>query len=275
MPELPEVETIRKELGELAQGKEIREVIVLESTPLKGVSSSQFCEVLKGRVVKEVRRRGKILLFKAPPYFLLVHLKLTGRLLYYGKNLKSFPPFTQVAFRFSSGESLIFTDRRKFGYIKLVGEDELSWTPEIANLGPEPLEKDFTFESFLKALSKKRRGKIKTILMEQKVISGLGNIYASEVLFFAGVRPEREVSTLSQEELKRVYKGIKKILAEAIFKKGSSVDDYVDVFGKKGNYVPYLKVYGRGSKPCYRCETPIEVVKLGGRGTYFCPKCQV
>lgn len=275
MPELPEVETIRKELVQLIQGKKIKEVLVLENTPLRGFPPSHFREALKEREVKEVGRRGKILLLNIPPYFLLVHLKLTGRLLFSEKKLEGFPPFTCVTFIFSSGESLVFTDKRKFGYIKLVSEEELWQTPEIASLGPEPLEEKFTFEDFLKALSKKRKGRIKSILMEQKVISGLGNIYAAEVLFFAGVHPERELSTLSWKELEKIYQGIKEILPQAILKKGSSVDEYVDVFGKKGDYVPHLKVYGRKNKPCYRCGTPIEVIKLGGRGSYFCPKCQV
>jgi formamidopyrimidine-DNA glycosylase len=275
MPELPEVETIRKELIQLIQGRKIKEVLVLDSAPLKDSFSSHFCEMLKEREVKEVKRRGKILLFHIPPYFLLVHLKLTGRLLFYEKKLEKFPPFTCVVSLFSSGESLVFTDKRKFGYMKLVSKEELLRTPEIASLGPEPLEEKFTFEDFLRALSKKRKGKIKSILMEQKVISGLGNIYAAEVLFLAEVHPERELSTLSWKELKKIYEGIREILPQAISKKGSSVDEYVDVFGKKGDYVPHLKVYGRKNKPCYRCGTPIEVIKLGGRGTYFCPKCQV
>lgn len=275
MPELPEVETIRKELVQLVQGRKIKEVLVLDSAPLKGFSSSHFCEALKEREVKEVKRRGKILLFHIPPYFLLIHLKLTGRLLFYEKKLEKFPPFTCVVSLFSSGESLVFTDKRKFGYMKLVGEEEVLQAPEIASLGPEPLEEKFTFEDFLKALSRKRKGKIKSILMEQKVISGLGNIYAAEVLFFAGIHPERELSTLSWKELRKIYEGIREILPQAILRKGSSVDEYVDVFGKKGDYVPLLKVYGRKNEPCYKCGTPIAVIKLGGRGTYFCPKCQV
>ncbi len=277
MPELPEVETIRKELVQLIEGRKIKEVLILDSAPLKGSSlSHHFCEVLKEKEVKKVKRRGKILLFHIPPYFLLVHLKLTGRLLFYEeKKLEEFPPFTCMVFLFSSGESLIFTDKRKFGYMKLVDEEELLKTPEIADLGPEPLGEKFTFEDFLKTLSKKRKGKIKSILMEQKVISGLGNIYAAEVLFFAGVHPERELSALSWKELRKIYEGIREILPQAISRKGSSVDEYVDVFGKKGDYVSCLKVYGRKNKPCYRCGTPIEVIKLGGRGSYFCPKCQV
>jgi len=278
MPELPEVETIKQELEQNIIGKKIAKVEV-RLPKVINVSKKEFGKRLTGAVIKNVKRRAKVLIIElSNGCSLLIHLKLTGQLIYTESGIENLElrvkKYTHVIFTFSDRSMLLFNDLRQFGYIKIYSAKEICDLPLLKKFGPEPLDKNFTLEIFKKLLSKRRRSKIKPLLMNQNFIAGIGNAYSDEILFYAHVRPERIVKTLTDQEIKKIFDGIKKILPQAIAQKGASVDTYVDIFGEKGKFVPLLKVYGRGGKSCVVCKTKIKELKIGGRTAHFCPKCQ-
>ena len=240
MPELPEVETIRRQLAQKIIGKK-----------------------LNGKKIVKVRRRAKLLIIDfSDDSSLLFHLKLTGQLIFNGKPLK----YTRKVFKFSDGSQLIFNDVRKFGWWKKVKD-----TKKIEKqFGPEALE--INLKTFKTLLRKRPKAKIKPLLMDQKFIAGIGNIYSDEILFAAKVGPLRLVKTLTDREVQSIFQNIKKILKTAIKHQGSSVKYYLDAYGQKGDYVKYHKVYHRDK--CSVCGTDIKKVKIGGRSAHFCPKCQ-
>lgn len=244
MPELPEVETIRR-----------------------GLSCEIVGKKLEGVKVTDVRRRAKILMIDlADGSSLVFHLKLTGQLLLNAKPGK----YTRAVFKFSDGTNLVFNNVRKFGWWKKVKN-----TSEIEkDFGPEPLTKDFTLKKFKEMLAKRPKSKIKPLLMDQHFIAGIGNIYSDEILFASGVRPQRRVKTLTKEEIKRIFQKIKKILKEAVKYQGSSIQYYVDARGQKGKYVKHHQVYGRQGKPCKKCGAIIKRIKINSRSAHFCPTCQ-
>ena len=196
---------------------------------------------------------------------LVVHLKMTGQLVYPGGGEKS-----RVSFHLSDGKNLDFNDQRLFGELRLL--DDWRSLKFIQNLGPEPF--DISVEQFKEMLSKKKT-KIKPLLMDQSFISGIGNLYAAEILFRARIHPTRPANSLSDKEKELLFQEIKATLKEAIQSGGSSIDDYVRLSGEQGGYVKYHKVYGRQGKPCLVCKALIKRVALAGRGTFFCPKCQL
>ncbi len=242
MPELPEVETIRRQLAEKIIGRK-----------------------LDGREITDVRRRAKILIFDFNDgTSLIFHLKLTGQLIFNGKS----SPYTRKVFNFDDGSQLIFNDVRKFGWWKKV-----KGTKEIEEkFGPEALE--INLKTFSVLLSKRLNSRIKPLLMDQKFIAGIGNIYSDEILFAAKVHPLRRVKTLGKKEIGDILKNIRKILKEAIRRHGSSVRDYFDAYGEKGDYAKYHKVYQKEGEKCLRCGAIIARIKIGGRSAHFCPKCQ-
>lgn len=274
MPELPEVETIRRGLAKTIKGKKIKNVEIRYGKTIKNISINDFKKAVEGQRIVSVKRRAKILLIElSSKSYLMIHLKLTGQILY-RPSTEEIDKHTHVIFNFDDGWSLFYRDVRKFGYIRLVQEKDLKVLKEFNEFGPEPLDKDFTEEKFLSMLEKKKKSKIKMILMDQTFLAGVGNVYACEILFYARVHPERIVQSLSKKEIKKIYEGIREILPLAIKYRGSSVDSYVDINGRDGGFVPHLKVYNRENKPCITCQTQIKRISLGGRGTYFCPKCQ-
>lgn len=274
MPEMPEVETIRRELEEMVKGRKIVSVDVRLAKPLTNATAEEFEERVKGAKIEGVRRRAKLIILElSTGQSLLIHLKLTGRLLY-ARPQEPLDAHTHIVFHLDDGCQLRFWDLRRFGYIKLgpaVGGG-LEEMLELAEFGPEALE--MTLGEFKNLLVTKKRGKVKPLLMEQKFISGLGNIYSDEVLHYAGVQPTRDISTLTEGEKELIYEGIQTILPVAVKHRGSSVDLYVDIYGRQGEYVPHLQVYGREGESCYRCGAPIKRIKLGGRSAHFCPNCQ-
>ncbi len=273
MPEMPEVETIRQELEEKVKGKKILSVEIYLSKPLKNLDAEDFKKKVEGNTIKDIKRRAKLLILElSNSQNLLIHLKLTGRLLYVSPH-EPIEKHTHIIFNLDNGYQLRFWDLRQFGYIKLVPGSKLDEIPELREFGPEAY--GMTLEDFKKLLATKKTGKIKPLLMDQNFISGIGNIYADEALFYAKVQPTRNVNTLSEEEINQLHRGIQEVLTAALSKRGSSVDAYVDIYGKPGEFVPYLKVYGRTGQPCYRCQTPIKRIKLGGRSAHFCPNCQL
>lgn len=264
MPELPEVETIKRELKVIV-GKKITGVVINNPKVIKQPKKDDFVKGLLGVKIKNIIRKGKLLIFElSSGKALTVHLRMTGQLVYPGDGLKS-----RVSFKLSNGKLLDFNDSRILGDLRLLSD----WKTLkfICDLGPEPF--DLSPGQFKKMLASKKT-KIKPLLMDQKFISGVGNLYAVEALFRAKIHPERKAFSLKDREKEVLLKEIKNVLSEAIKHKGSSVDQYVQVSGKAGNYVKFHKVYDRLNKPCFICKNPIKRIALGGRGTYFCPKCQ-
>jgi len=265
MPELPEVETIKRDLEKVIIGKKISEVCVYNSKVIREPSLQKFKQGLSGVRINKVLRCAKVLVLElSSAKSLVIHLKMTGQLVYPGKGKNA-----RVTFHLSDGKSLDFNDQRLFGELRLL--DNWREFKFIRNLGPEP--KDLTLNKFKDMLAVKKT-KIKPLLMDQKFISGIGNLYAAEILFRAKINPERKASELLNREKELLFNSMQDILAEAISYGGSSVDDYVRVSGEKGKYIKYHKVYGREGKPCFACKALIKRNVLGGRGTYFCPKCQ-
>jgi formamidopyrimidine-DNA glycosylase len=265
MPELPEVEIIRRDLKKVVLGKKIVEVKINNPKVIKEPKKEAFLKGLKNATIKNVLRKGKLLILElSSGKSLTIHLKMTGQLVYPGDAQQS-----RVSFRLSDDKWLDFNDRRLLGELRLVND----WTSLgfVKELGPEPF--DLNVDKFKQMLANKNT-KIKPLLMDQTFIAGIGNLYAAEALFRARIHPERPASSLSEKEKESLFKEITAVLNEAIKYKGSSVDQYIQLSGKPGDYIKYHKVYGREEQPCFVCKTPIKRITLGSRGTYFCPKCQ-
>lgn len=294
MPELPEVETIRNDLKKAILKKKITAVIVRDEKIVKN-KTADFIKTLRGRYFAGIDRIGKLLIFKisGQDNFLLVHLKMTGQLVYSRKNRiiagghentrakskkiagggETFPnKYTRIIFEFENGAKLFFNDLRKFGYAKIVKAKKLE---EIKNeYGIEPLTEYFTYQAFKKTF-KGRKAPIKAILLDQRLIAGIGNIYADEALFLAGIRPDRLVINLEESEKKSVFQAINSVIKQAIKHRGTTFNSYIDVSGRKGGFFNSLKVYGREGKKCLFCsKTVIKKIKVAGRGTRVCEKCQ-
>jgi formamidopyrimidine-DNA glycosylase len=267
MPELPEVETIKRQLSRKIKGKTIKRVEI-RLLKLVKMPAKKFKKRVEGQKILDVQRRAKLVIFRLSDGYLLTHLKMTGQLIFNGEENKH----TYLIYHFTAGSYLLHNDLRKFGFVKLVGDLEKYFIKE--KYGPEPLENDFTLKVF-KELLKGKKTKIKPLLMNQQFIVGVGNLYADEILFSAGVLPTRKASDLKEKEIKKIYQGIKRILELAVKKKGSSADDYLDTAGKKGTFFPdSINVYRREGEPCFKCGTKIKRIKIGARSAHFCPKCQ-
>ncbi len=277
MPELPEVETIKKQLEKSIIGKTIKSAEIFYPRFIN-VSVKKFKQAVVNAKIKKVWRRAKLLIIDiSNGYSLLCHLKMTGQLIYKESGITNDElkdKHVHIIYSFLHNGVLIHKDIRKFGYVKLIKTGELEGYLSKMGYGIEPLGKDFTFAAFKKIIRSKPKQKIKQFLLDQKNIAGIGNIYADEICFYAGLRPDRKILSLSLYEIKKIYIAIKKILADAIKYRGSSISDYQDSQGQKGEYHWRLKVYGRAGKPCVKCRAHLSKTKLSGRGTHFCPKCQ-
>ncbi|TSA46278.1 bifunctional DNA-formamidopyrimidine glycosylase/DNA-(apurinic or apyrimidinic site) lyase [bacterium] len=303
MPELPEVETLRKGLAAAAAGKaiagvEVRlpKVVSVGHATVSNIRKTtrgvvkKFESMLAHKKILAVRRRAKLLMVDlSGGLVLLVHLKMTGQLIFAKKGERKKVKFfnrgnspqailphkyTHVIFTFTDGSRLYFNDLRQFGYLRLVRDEDIGKVRELQEFGPEPLSKDFTLR-YLLDKSKKRPGiSIKQFLMEPKVVAGIGNIYSDEILFEAKLKPTRPVSRVTNQEFGAIYKSIPKVLKKAIKVQGSSVGDFFTVDGSEGKFGKQHKVYGWAGKACYNCGEIIESVKLGGRTSSFCPHCQ-
>ena len=266
MPELPEVETIRRDLAERLSGAELQN-LKIRLAKLIRPDPKVFRKLLLGKTLEGISRKGKLLIFDFGESLLLVHLGLTGSLVFKDGSL---PPRTHVIFEFDRG-LLLYADLRQFGWLEAIARKDLSRHPFYASLGPDALEISLLqFERLL--LSSRRR--IKGLFLDQKKISGLGNIYTDEALFRAGIHPERPAATLSREEIRRLYSAMREVLLRGIELGGSSVRNYVDGKGRAGRFQEEHLVYGRKGRPCVRCGTPLAYRLVAGRGTTFCPQCQ-
>jgi len=291
MPELPEVETIRRDLATKILNQPIIAVNILNNKTVRN-SAAFFETSLLHHSFADIDRRGKLLILKIKlGDYLLIHLKMTGQLIYVDRRHKlagghsladsSFEEavggplpnkYTRVALKFKNGGTLFFNDLRKFGYLQIVNASELAKIIKN-NYGPEPLAAEFTLES-LEKLLKNRKTKIKALLLNQKAVAGLGNIYVDESLWAARLSPERLANKVKAEEVKRLYQVINRIIKRAIDYRGTTFSDYVDSAGRSGNFSDLLKVYGRQKQPCLNCYQPLLKKKIAGRGTHYCPHCQ-
>ena len=277
MPELPEVETIKNQLKAKIKSKTIKKIEVKLSKIVKDTSMVFFKKKVIGSKIKNIERRAKLLIIHLNNgYSLVVHLKLSGQLIYYPKLEQKKEKYTHLIYYFSDNSCLCYNDLRQFGYVKLIKTIDLEKFFQQKDLGPEPLAKNFTFKKFKELLSKRPNSKIKPLLMNQSFIAGIGNIYAQEACWGAQILPFRLVKSLKGKETEKLYHYLIKILKLAIKNKGTTAADahYVDVQGRAGNYKSKLKVYQRQNKRCFRCQEKIKRIKLGGRGTCYCPGCQ-
>jgi formamidopyrimidine-DNA glycosylase len=278
--ELPEVEVMRRDLEKDVIGRRIKTAEVKGSKNAMRVirrhgKRKDFTSRLVGTKIQRIERRGKyLLLFLDSGDAVVTHFGMSGRF-QRGTGRVALAPHTHVIMTFQQGGDLRFIDPRTFGEMFVTAGDDLGKVKEIAHIAIDPLDQVFTWQSFQYLLAEKA-AKMKTLLMDQKFISGLGNIYSDEVLFHAGLRYDRMSNTLSSQEVRRLYRAIQEIVQESIKARGTTLDDesYVDLFGKPGEYGSELKVYGRTGLPCRRCRTPIQSVKISGRQAYFCPQCQ-
>lgn len=272
MPELPEVETVRKGLVNLVKGKQIASVRV-DYAPMIVTGAESFCKFLPGQVIQQIERRGKYLLLYLTDFVLVSHLRMEGKYNFFDQE----PPFNKhfhVFFGFSDGTQLVYQDVRKFGTMELLAKEEVSAYFQARKLGPEPLAEDLLLGDFQAKLAKSKKP-IKTHLLDQTLVAGLGNIYVDEVLFAARIHPRRASSSLSEEEVMELRTAIIAIMDLAVEKGGSTIRTYKNALGMDGTMQDYLKVYGKQGQACPRCQREMEKIQLAGRGTHFCPGCQV
>lgn len=286
MPELPEVETVRLQLWQRLRGKTVEKVKILNQKSVK--SDKNFARKLKGLTIKDIDRVGKLLIFSfkgESDIFLLAHLKMTGQLFVTDGKGKvraqgghetphdhTLPNrHTRVIIYFKEGATLYFNDQRIFGYLTLTDKAGAGFAR--ARFGPEPHNGNFDFDYFWRGLERSRQN-IKARLLDQTFIAGLGNIYADESLFRAGLRPARPANSLTLSEAKKLVREAAKVLKEAIAHGGTTFQSFKDSTGAKGNYTRRLKVFARHGQPCLKCGHTITKTRVAGRGTHFCPECQ-
>ncbi len=289
MPELPEVEVVKRSLITKTQNLIIKAVKINDGRLRYKLGNNEIKKIIGLKIVK-IHRRSKYLLFffNKKDLVMLVHLGMTGKFFYINqKNTKyktSFyyeikknqdTKYDRVIFDLSKNQKLIYNDVRKFGFIKLLNKCSLEKNFHLKNLGPEPLNKKFNFFYFKNYIENKRRS-IKDILMDQKFVSGLGNIYANEILYFSGIKPTKQTQNLSNLEIKKIVKFTKKILLKAITLGGSSIRDFSSSGGKKGSFQQHFKVYGRKGENCRnrKCNNIIIKITIGNRSSFFCANCQ-
>ncbi|MFA6918562.1 MAG: DNA-formamidopyrimidine glycosylase [Patescibacteria group bacterium] len=287
MPELPEVETINRELQAKIRNHIISSIEVKVGRMIN-LPFLDFAKKLKGQKIIKLERRGKMMIWDlSDGNYLLIHLKMTGQLIYQpakdGKIIVGGHPigdigklpnkFSHITLKFKNGSKLFFNDIRKFGWMKLVDSEELKI--ETKKYGLEPLSREFTLDNFREIIGRYPNRKIKQVLLDQSLIAGIGNIYNDEICFCAKVLPMRKVSSLTAKEIKAFFTCIPEVLKFSISKKGTSSNTYVTTDGSKGAMVEYLNVYQRHGQKCKRCKKgTIKRIKLNGRGTFFCEDCQ-
>jgi len=288
MPELPEVEVVKRSLINKTQNSIIKAVKINDGRLRYKIDAIQIKKIIGLRLIKILRRSKYLLFFFNKDVVMLVHLGMTGKFFYINKkdikyktsfyyeiNKDQDAKHDRVIFNLSKNKKLIYNDVRKFGFIKLLNKYGLERNPHLKDLGPEPLNKEFNFFYF-KNFIKGRNRSIKDILMDQKFVSGLGNIYVNEILFFSGIKPIKNTKNLSDIEIKKILKFTKKILSKAITLGGSSIRDFSSSSGKKGSFQQHFMVYGRKGEKCRnrKCKNNIVKIVLGNRSSFFCAKCQ-
>lgn len=272
LPELPEVETVRRGLNRLVKGKVISKVEVTYAPMIKtGVDA--FCQDLIGQEILDVDRRGKYLLIYLTDHVLISHLRMEGKYNFFADQVPANKHF-HAFFTFIDGSTLVYQDVRKFGTMELLGKADVDAYFISRKIGPEPTEEDFDLEEFAKKLAKSKKP-IKSHLLDQSLVAGLGNIYVDEVLFKAKVHPAQTSNQLSTDQVADLRQATIEVLQLGIEKGGSTIRTHKNALGMDGTMQDYLQVYGKTGQACPRCQTEIVKIQLGGRGTHFCPTCQV
>lgn len=273
MPEMPEVETIRRGLTKYIVGKKLVQADVLLPRQLRAPQSIEtFQSMLVGRTLERIDRRGKYLLCEFGDVVMVIHLGMTGQL-YYSAGEVVDKTYVRFLFRFDSGEYLVFADIRTFGGVYALRKAELGRITGLATLGAEPLTDAFTAEYLIARLAK-RKSAVKAFLLDQRQVCGLGNIYVDEALFDAGILPIRRADSITIEEATRLTYSINRVIAAGIEDGGTTFRDYRNGEGGMGNHQNHLLVYGRKGEACRVCGAKIERCVIGGRGTHYCPHCQ-
>ena len=289
MPELPEVETVRRGLAELLPGRVVARAVVFDSPKSFPNAPSDVEQFLYGAHVTAVRRRAKVLMIDLDTrYSLVVHLKMTGQLIFRGAQsfagghpsdslIGELPDrSTRVQVDFVDGSRLFFNDQRKFGWVKLLPTDEVKNLPFMQKVGPEPLDPNTRAEDFIQRIRRRQNSMIKPAFLDQAVIAGVGNIYADEALWAAQIHPQTRVRNVSDQQLNTLFNELRQILQLSIDQGGSTDKNYVDAEGRKGNYLTFAHVFRREGQACHRHpDQEIIKLKVGGRGTHVCPVCQV
>lgn len=271
MPELPEVEYVARQLRATLPGRRITAVDVRWERSIQGMTPAQFSAEICGRVVTQVGRRAKYLLLTLDDgRLLIIHRRMSGNLLLWQPDAPE-PLYLRVSFTLDDGRRLVYTDPRKFGRIALAEPEALP--SAFAALGPEPLEPEFTPETLQARLAGHGRA-IKATLLDQTVVAGLGNIYADESLFRAGIHPLRPAASLTADEVARLHAGIQGALTTGIEHGGTTFGRHRDIYDEAGVNLEHVEVYRRAGQPCLRCGTPIERIVVAQRSTHFCPTCQ-
>ncbi|WP_117170543.1 DNA-formamidopyrimidine glycosylase [Paraliobacillus sediminis] len=273
MPELPEVETIRKTLIEMVVNQKIEAVTVNWAKIIKEPDDHLiFSQLVKGETILDIHRKGKFLLFELTNYTLVSHLRMEGK---YGVFEQDTPvtKHTHVIFHFESGKELRYQDVRKFGTMHLYPKGEEFLVKPLNQIGPDPFEEGYTFDKLYEKIHKSQRA-IKNILLDQQVIAGLGNIYVDETLYKAQIHPLTKGAELNKAEIKRLLKHAKETLTEAVAQGGTTIRSYVNSQGQIGMFQQQLFAYGQENTPCKRCGEPIVKIKVAGRGTHLCTICQ-
>lgn len=273
MPELPEVETIKKTLRHLVVNKTIAHVDVHLPRIVREPEKDEFVSILVGKTILDIDRRGKFLLFRlSEGWTMISHLRMEGNYGLFSAN-EPLVKHTHVVFSFDDGTQLRYKDTRQFGTMDLLPTVEVDCHHSLLKLGREPFDPEFTAEYFFKRIENKKKP-IKALLLDQQVVTGVGNIYADEILFRSGIKPCVLACALTTEQARAVYENIRVVLDEAIEAGGSSVKSYVNGQGEMGMFQQQLYVYQRHGQPCKICGDEIQKMRLGGRGTHYCPSCQ-
>ena len=283
MPELPEVETIKKDLEKKILLKKIIKIEVLKPNLVKN-KLNYFLKTVKNNTFLRMKRIGKLMILELKDHkYLLIHLRMTGQLVYKDKQkiivgghnypqIDNLPnKYSHLTFTFQDKSQLFFNDLRQFGYLKIVSQEEKDKV--IKGYGLDLLAHTFTLNNFLN-LFKERRSILKGVLLNQKIIAGIGNIYADEALWGAHIHPQRLVASLSEDDFERIYIDVRAVMNLSIEKGGSSNKNYVNAEGKKGSYMDFARVFRREGLACPRCGATIEKLRVAGRGTHICPVCQ-
>ena len=287
MPELPEVEVVKRSLEKKILNLIIKKIKINDGNLRYKVDRLEISRLI-GKKIKKIERRSKFLIFKiGDDVSMLTHLGMTGKFFFIDKKARKYKTsfyynldkkdqkYDRVVFFLGEKQKLIYNDVRKFGFIKFYDHDKYHENSHLRNLGPEPFEKKWNFEYFKKYIYGRNRN-IKDILMDQKFIAGLGNIYVNEILFLSAIRPNRKVANLNNYEIDKIIKNTKIILKKSIKKGGSSIKDFSSDNGKKGNFQQYFKVYGKKGQKCSNtdCRSNIIKIVLSNRATFYCKKCQ-
>lgn len=272
MPELPEVETVRQGLKQKLLGRTIKEAIIIYDGIIEYPSIKDFTTKIKNQTINDIERYGKWLMFLLDDYYLLSHLRMEGK--YFIKDSKEeYKKHEYVIFKLDNKEDLRYMDVRKFGKMHLIKKEDIKDIGPLTSLGLEPWDENLTI-TYLKDKYSKKKLPIKTVLLDQSIIVGIGNIYADEILFLSQINPYTKAQDLTDNDLKNIIKYTKKVLEQAIKEGGTTIRSYSSVNGVHGLFQQKLNVHSKEKEPCPICKSSIIKVKIGGRGTYYCEKCQ-